>query len=381
MQAPTSTSEGASASFVPVARHSTMRQLWGKCKSFRHRKSNSSLPDDAVVDVRFKATKTLQSGSFRLFNKTRQVERSCLCDDDDDDCNSDDLSVNSAPVVSATKPESFTMPRRGSFEIRENKKIFRNSEETITFHPSSFPSHKKSIQAASSAGAEATVASQRAAEVPRRGIRMKLFGAMETGLVETSEGSHTESSSDSSSQSEEADTESSIAKQSIEDIELFDPLGGKVSFGISQVFTVPSWKGEDLWWTKRELRLSHVFQSSELVNNDRAKRYLQRYEEAQEEILLSQIYNLDGKPHLEKLPGGVKRGLREGFAGLEVFSLLENRRRVRCRAIVRSVVELSLRTDDSIEVGLHAQRLNAPSLEWAALLARAHQLYDRLLEI
>ena len=212
---------------------------------------------------------------------------------------------------------------------------------------------------------------------------MKLFGAMETGLVETSEGSHTESSSDSSSQSEEADTdtESSIAKQSIEDIELFDPLGGKVSFGISQVFTVPSWKGEDLWWTKRELRLSHVFQSSELVNNDRAKRYLQRYEEAQEEILLSQIYNLDGKPHLEKLPGGVKRGLREGFAGLEVFSLLENRRRVRCRAIVRSVVELSLRTDDSIEVGLHAQRLNAPSLEWAALLARAHQLYDRLLEI
>ena len=305
-----------------------------------------------------------RSGSFHIFKQ-----------DDGEDDTSVDPSVCSAPELTASTHKSFTFLRSGSFQIREKKMLRRMQEEEITFHPPTVSTIKKQIQAASVTAPEDMMATLSVAKAPRRGLKLKLFGVGKADApLETGRTFKTESSTDGSSLGENDTASTNAAKD-------FDCIGRKVSFGLPHVVTVSSWRGEDLWWTKSELHLSHCAQSAMLVNDDQVKRYLYRYEQAQEKLNLSQIYNLDGKPYLEKLPGGVKRGLRAGHAGLEVFSLLENRRRVRSRAIVRSVVELSVSTKDTVEVCRHAQRLNAPSLQWAIMMAEAHQKYDRLLDI
>ena len=196
------------------------------------------------------------------------------------------------------------------------------------------------------------------------------------------ESTQTESSTNDSSQNDEEAAPKTTVRF-FEDIKLYhEPERiSKVRFGVSQIVKVESWKSEELWWSKPDLRGSMARQSEQIHGNDKVRTYLQRYQQAQEELQLSQIYNLDGKPHLEKLPGGLRRGFRQGYLGLEVLSTLENRRRDRRRAIVRSVVDLSSRMQEPMQLRVHSERLSAPGLCWAMMVAEASQRYERLLDI
>jgi len=374
------------------------QQLWATCKSLRCGGKINASPvesDTGVTTSHAKAPRKVHSrnASSRILKR----HESCIFlpeesdDDDDDDDISLDPFVGSAPpeMTSAMEHQSFTLRRSPSFQLSgTNRGAPQLPPKTeITIQPLTRPT--KPIRAASVLMKEDALDHiVFASKTPGLGLRMKFLGHTKSSPMipkTDSENSQTDSStnesSHSASHSDEEESSSNIAAKFFENVKLFDCGEGKVSFGLPQIATVQSWKGEDLWWTRKELVLSHASQSAQLIGNDKAKRYMKQYQQAQEELQLSQIYNLDGKPYLEKLPGGVKRGLREGHAGLEVFSSLENRRRVRGRAIVRSVIDLSSRTNDPMQLREHSERLNAPNLYWAIMVAKAHQRYDRFIDI
>lgn len=374
-----------------TGRISARRQFWAKRKSFRRRAKKKVSPVEDATDVatsslaKAPTSKIPRSESFRIFR--RQEPCIFLPDVDDyDDISLDpsiDPSVCSAPpeLTSATENQSFTLQRSASFQLDKAPCA------DISFQTPAIPT--KPTRAASVLMKEDALdnivfASTR----PASSLSMKFLGLGKASAMVTEIGSEnsrtdpsTNGSSHSTSHSDEADSNCSIAERFLQNAKMFDCEGGKVSFGLPQIATVQSWKGEDLWWTRQELKLSHASQTAQLIDNRKAKRYLERYQEAQEELQLSQIYNVDGKPYLEKLPGRVRKGLREGHAGLEVFSSLESRRRIRGRAIVRSVIDFSSRTDDPIQLRKHSERLNAPNLYWANMLAKAHQKYDRYIDM
>jgi len=144
-----------------------------------------------------------------------------------------------------------------------------------------------------------------------------------------------------------------------------------VTFGATEYIEVPCWKdNQELWWSSSEIEQSRHSQNLVLMSNESTRLYLNAYQAAYKQLT-------NGGDKELRLPPGLRKGLERGHAGAECFSSLEERRRRRGRQIVRTIVAFSSFLRDPEELREHAERLNAPSLQWARTMGDAHSEANR----